>query len=203
MSVVGSDDSDDDGGAVEPPATDGSDSTPPPTDTGSPPGPADSFEDGLHVVGRDIEPGRYIAVGVAGDCDWTRFADVEATEPVAAAESIAGQAVVDIAAEDAAFSSQNCGVWETYVPRTAPPATTFTDGDWVVGDQVEPGTYQSNVADSARCTWTHARGFAHTAEEVIDSHAELYPGDAPPAVVELGEGDRFSSQLCQPWTKVE
>jgi hypothetical protein len=172
------------------------------TAAAEPPAPVDTFEDGLHLVGRDIEPGRYIAVGLSGGCDWARLADVEGTQPIAAAESLDGQAVVEISPDDAAFQSQSCGLWEPYTPPPGPPTTTMSDGDWVVGEQVEPGTYQSDVAQAAECTWTRASGFGHTADQVVESHSELYLGNAPPEVVELQAGDLFSSQQCQPWTKV-
>jgi hypothetical protein len=189
-------DDDDDGSAADGPSTTAA-SVPESTA-----GPATHFEDGLHLVGRDVVAGRYIATGLSGGCAWERFADVETTEPLAAAESVVGQAIVDIAPQDAAFRSQSCGVWESYQPPTAPPATTISEGDWVVGDQIEPGTYQSDVATSTFCTWTHASGFTHAAQEVILSHTTPYLGTDPPAVVELQPGERFTTQHCDPWTLI-
>lgn len=175
------------------------------TETTAPaePEPVDTFEDGLHLVGRDIEPGRYIAVGLSGGCDWARLADTAGAQPIATVESFGGQAVVEIDPGDAAFRSQNCGLWERYTPPPGPPATTVTDGDWVVGEQVEPGSYQSDVAQASQCTWTRARGFSHTADQVVEAHSSpIYLGNAPPEVVELQAGDLFSSQNCEPWAKV-
>jgi len=169
------------------------------TATTTDPSETGNFEDGIWAVGSQIEPGRYIVTGFPeGGCSWARLADVEGDDVIVADEAAVNQVIVDILASDAAFRSQGCGVWEVYAPRDTPPQTTIEDGDWVVGDQIEPGSYQSQSGSS--CGWTRARGFEHTAQEVIDSvPAEL----RPPTVltVELADGERFSSKGCQTWVR--
>lgn len=158
-----------------------------------------NFEDGIWAVGTDIEPGRYIVTGFPeGGCSWARLADVNGDEVIVAEEAAVNQVIVDILPTDGAFRSQGCGVWQAYEARDTPPQTTIEDGDWVVGDQIEPGSYQSQSGSS--CGWTRASGFEHTAQEVIASvPAEL----RPPTVltVDLTAGERFSSKGCQTWVR--
>jgi hypothetical protein len=158
-----------------------------------------NFEDGLWAVGSEIQPGRYIVTGIAETgCSWARLSDVSGDNVIVAQDRAAHQAIVDILESDGAFRSDGCGVWEVYEPRNTPPLSTIEEGDWIVGDQIEPGNYQSESASS--CGWTRATAFEHTAQEVI---ASLPPEPRPRTIltVELVAGDRFSSSGCETWVK--
>lgn len=170
------------------------------TTTESDGGPRRNFEDGLWAVGPEIQPNRYIATGIEGGCSWARLSDATRDNVIVAEEDVPSQAIVEILDTDAAFRSQGCGVWEVYEPRETPPLTTINDGDWVVGDQVEAGTYQ--VEAGSGCAWTHAAGFEHTAAEVID-HAPAVPRSSTAFTVELAVGQRFTSRECGTWVKLE
>jgi hypothetical protein len=217
----GDDDQDDSGTAEGPPTEDQDDAaaSPPEPDDGSADGTdqADptsttenrrrpgNFEDGAWAVGREIQPGRYIVTGLdQNQCRWARLSDAAGDNVIVEETHVQHQAVVDILETDGGFRSENCGVWEVYEPPIAPPRTSFDEGDWVVGDHIEPGVYEHPA--SATCSWTHASGFEHTAEEVIES-VSFTGQNQGPFTVELSAGERFSVQgrlpvVCGTWVKL-
>ncbi|MBK6770309.1 MAG: hypothetical protein IPG72_15130 [Ardenticatenales bacterium] len=72
---------------------------------------ATTFGPGTYWVGRDIQPGRYRNEG-GGACYYVRLANFRGEfDAIIANENTEGQAIVDIAASDAGFSSQRCGTW--------------------------------------------------------------------------------------------
>jgi hypothetical protein len=150
------------------------------------------FEDGTLLVGSEVAPGRWTS---GGNCYWERLSGVGGTfEEIITNDNPAGQAIVDIAPTDAAFSSDGCGRWSVYAPPAA-PADTFTDGDWVVNEQIVPGTYRADGATA--CYWERATGFGHVFEEII---ANDNPAGQP--IVEIGAGDvRFTSNGCGTWSR--
>lgn len=161
--------------------------TEPPTTTTLP-----GFEDGTLLVGSELAPGRWTS---GGNCYWERLSGVGGTfEEIITNDNPAGQAIVDIAATDAAFSSSGCGHWNVYQPPSA-PADTFTDGDWAVNEQIAPGTYRAEGATT--CYWERASGFGHVFEEII---ANDNPEGQP--IVETGASDvRFTSSGCGTWSR--
>lgn len=204
--ISGGDDNDDDqeqstATSAETPTTDAPDDTEPtePTETTENRVHTANFPDGLWAVDSEIQPGRYVAQNQsAAGCNWERLAGSSGDNVIVSESSVKGQVVVDILPSDGAFHSENCGVWEVYEPRETPAATTVRDGDWVVGEQIEAGTY--SVESATGCTWTHASGFEHTAQEVL----EVVPAEARPTelfTVTLGAGQRFSTHDCGTWTK--
>lgn len=74
-------------------------------------------------------------------------------------------------------------------------ANTITDGVWVVGTDIEPGTYRA-VDVSSDCYW----GIYETGtnqSEIIDNGI---PGGGNPQVT-LSEGHDFESSRCGEWTR--
>ena len=79
-----------------------------------PPGPADNFYSGTHVVGVDIEPGTYRTTGPVGDglCYWARLKDTSGDfEAIITNGLPEGPATVTIKASDGAFETSGCGQW--------------------------------------------------------------------------------------------
>lgn len=72
---------------------------------------ANSFGDGVFLVGVDIVPGTYRTEG-GTSCYWERLAGVSGSfDDVIANDNVDGPSVVAIAASDVAFSSGDCGTW--------------------------------------------------------------------------------------------
>jgi len=70
-----------------------------------------TFGDGTHVVGLDIQPGIYRAPG--GDtCIWQRLSGFSGEyQDIIASGLLATKPTVEILAADKAFMAQNCGQW--------------------------------------------------------------------------------------------
>jgi hypothetical protein len=145
-------------------------------------------------VGTDVQPGRYTSEG-GPVCYWERLSGLSGTiEEIIVNANVDGRAIVEIVAGDAAFSSARCGRWTPY-QAPASPLSEFGSGDWAVGDQIVPGTYQ---ADGEFCYWERASGFTHDLGEIL---ANGLPEGR--AVVEIPAGDaRFTSSGCGTWTPV-
>jgi hypothetical protein len=177
---------------VPPPAT----ATPPIADGAPTPPVPPNFADGRHVVGDDVTPGTYRAVARFEDpaafCYWERLSGLGGTEDDIIANSAGiGSRVVTIAPTDVAFESADCGTW-TAVLRDV--AGGITDGVWIVGIDLEPGSYQAD--GGSLCYWQRLSGFGGTADEVLQQGT---PDD--PAVVEIMPTDAgFSSSRCGEWT---
>lgn len=84
----------------------------------------------------------------------------------------------------------------------ATAAPTFGDGVWVVGEDIEPGTYRSDVPDGELCYWERLSGFGgDILEDVITN--DLIEGPQQ-VLVEIAATDAgFSSDDCGTWTKIE
>lgn len=161
----------------------------PTTTTTAPPS---AFDDGLVVVGTDVQPGRYMSE--APFCYWERRSGLTgAFDEIIVNGGGEGHTIVDILPGDVAFDSSGCGPWLLYQPPPA-PVTEFGPGDWTVGEEIAPGTYR---ADGGPCAWERATGFAHDYDEILDYG---FPTDGA-VVVEIRAGDvRFSSTGCGDWT---
>jgi hypothetical protein len=163
--------------------------------------PAVSDPEVLLVVGQDIQPGRYLATDLTFTCYWERVSGLDGDFDQIIVNGLGGtspgqgQLIVDILASDAGFRTQGCGDWRPYAPP-ATPATTMGDGDWLVGSDIQPGTYGSTgPPSSVPCHWERASGFTHDGlSEWIDSG---FPEE--PTTVQVYAGERFTADACGMW----
>lgn len=155
--------------------------------------PLPGFGGGTQLVGTDVQPGRYVSEGDL--CYWERLSGVSGDfDEIIVNGNTDGQAIVEITAGDVAFNSSTCGRWTLYQPPAA-PISEFGPGDWVVGEQIAPGTYRAN---GALCYWERATGFTHDFGEILTN--AVPEGQA---VVEISPGDvRFTSSGCGTWSPV-
>lgn len=173
--------------------------TPAPTTPPTLPG----FDEGTLLVGSDIQPGIYITA-VPDDsfgCYWERLKDVSGEfDAIIANDNISpgGQVIVEIKASDGAFNSERCGRWVVYFPPAA-TATTFGEGVWVVGQQIEPGRYRSTGPgpDDFGCYWERKSGLSGEFGDIIANDNQ-----SGPTVVDIKSGDvAFKSNGCGTWSK--
>jgi hypothetical protein len=157
----------------------------------------------LQKVGVDIEPGRYLATPSQG-CYWERVHSFGGTldDIIVNGAPFGRHVIVDVLASDAGLRSQGCD-FRPYAPP-ATPATTFGDGDWLVGSDVAPGTYRLSAevnpftGDASLCHWERAADFTHDFFDVI---ADDDPAGAD-VTVDLHPDERFTSDMCGTWTRV-
>jgi hypothetical protein len=76
------------------------------------PADADTFGDGVHVVGDDIQPGRYFVTEPDDFCYWARLGGLDGeSEQILQNQIPEGPALVEIRPTDAAFETSGCGTW--------------------------------------------------------------------------------------------
>ena len=167
--------------------------SPPPSTSPPTTPPLPGFAEGIHLVGSEIQPGRYIATGFEF-CYWERLSGLSGEDDDIVANDIPGErAIVAVLESDVAFNSYDCGQWTIYLPTVM--VASFGSGDWVVDHDIAPGRYATN-GTGENCYWERASGFTHSPDEVITN--DLQSGRA---IVEIESSDvRFTSRDCGTWT---
>lgn len=186
-----------------PPAnpTDTTATQPPPP----PPPPApSSFGPGVHLVGSEVEAGRYFADPGDG-CYWERlsglggtFAEILANQYIADDED---QEIVDIARTDIAFSGDSdCGTWTKDTPVASPGEGTIPPGRWLIADgQLAPGTYTAN--NERGCYWERLSAFSGNLSDVIDNDFVSVAGVQTVTVLASDAGF-YGDADCGTWSLV-
>lgn len=76
-----------------------------------------------------------------------------------------------------------------------PPAVAFADGTFVVGNQIQAGTYQASSGSD--CYWARLRGFSGGFGDIIANSF------ARQTIVTIEPSDAgFESKSCGNWTKI-
>lgn len=173
--------------------------TPTSTPTAAPsPAVAAGFGDGTWLVGTDIEPGLYRA-NDASFCYWARLSGLGGDLGDIIANEIGSgfSLVVEIMPSDRAFETSGCGEWAPLESASPSGGEDFGDGTWVVGLDIEPGTYRALGGDS--CYWVRLSGFSG---ELSDILANALPSGG--TVVEIVATDTgFATSGCERWEPVE
>lgn len=170
--------------------------------------PDTTFGSGTLVVGKDVAPGTYQTVVPATSvgCYWARLSDLsgELDGILANANLEPGDmATVTIKPNDAGFTSNRCGTWQpSQEVGPSAPAATIASGTWIVGEDVQPGTYRSTVPDqSIGCYWARLSDLSGELDGIL-ANANLEPGDR--VTVVIGDGDSgFTSNRCGTWEKTD
>lgn len=178
-------------------------STPTPTPKPATPTPTPkpvfaTFHDGIHKVGAgDIQPGTYRTRSGSTGCYFARLKGFgNSVDDIIANENTNGPAVVTIAATDAGFQSQNCATWTADLSQVTKSQTSFGEGTFIVGTDIQPGTYKSTGGQG--CYYARLKGFGGSVDDIAANNNT----DAP-AIVTVDAGDKgFISVRCGTWTKV-
>jgi hypothetical protein len=155
-----------------------------------------SFGDGAHTVGTEIQPGTYRTRTGSPGCYFARLKGFGGTvDDVLANENTDAPAVVTITATDKGFESQRCSRWTADLSAIT-LSTNFGDGDYIVGTDIQPGTYKNSGQQG--CYYARLSGFGHTVDDVIanDNTDNV-------AIVTIAPTDKgFEATRCGTWTKV-
>ena len=187
-------------------------------------GPADPDAPGatseLRVVaGVDVVPGIYRTVGEQvpdgknggilfdSSCKFGQYSDADGglDALIAGGTADGGRPTVTLG-EGHLFRTQRCGAWELVAeadlfdaPDAAP--TTVTDGMWLVGEDLRPGTYRTDAefteeyVEGAFCVWEVDSSWTDWDAEILEvSFAGPGPGE-----VTLETGQQFVSLECGTW----
>lgn len=161
-----------------------------------------AFDDGTLVVGKDVQPGTYRTHGTDGSnfgCYWARLSGFGGTVDEIIANNGSydkGPQVVTIASTDKGFETRGCGKWYSNLSQVTASKTTFTSGIFIVGTDIDPGTYKSTGAkDSTSCYWARLSGFGGSLDEIIANNVS---GNTVATISATDKG--FSSTGCGTWT---
>jgi hypothetical protein len=127
---------------------------------------APGFDDGVNLVGTEIEPGLYEIDDTHG-CVGARLSSADPSGlgvlaypgpppnrallgDLSSIGLMTGHFTVEIRPTDVSFFSYHCGHWSKAVPDT--PREQFTDGVWKVGTDIKPGLYRGENPGYA-CRW--------------------------------------------------
>ncbi len=156
-----------------------------------------TFGNGMYLVGKDIKPGRYRSDG--GIDYWERLSGLsgELKDIMANEASLLGIAYVDISPSDEAFSFSGSGnfylVDDSFEGELK---TSFGDGTYWVGKDIEPGRYRS--ADGASY-WARLKSFSGEFSDIIANEA-FAEGSV---IVEISSSDvGFETRGAQ-WEKID
>jgi hypothetical protein len=153
--------------------------------------PAATVTPGRHAVGPlGVGAGTYVTSGDL--CTWERGG---AAGDVLATDTVTGQALVEVRATDATFSSSpECGTWRSFDPRgPAAPLPSFGAGTFAVGAQVAPGRWRSDGGNL--CYWERLSGLGGELDELADSAGVVGPTEVVLAPTDVA----FSSFGCGTW----
>jgi hypothetical protein len=154
-----------------------------------------TFHDGTQRVGTDIQPGTYRTRTGSSGCYFARLKGFGGSiDDILANDNTDAPSVVTIAATDQGFQSNNCATWTSDLSAITKTRTTFGDGDYIVGTDIQPGTYRST--GQSGCYWARLKGFGHTVGDVLAND-----NTDNPAVVTIAATDQgFESARCGNWT---
>ena len=167
------------------------------------PGPSD-FADGMHEVGTDIEPGTYRTREPAADCYWARLSSFSGVNTdIIENHRSAGYAIVTIVGGDFGFESRDCGPWSGDLSAVTDPSGPIeTDGTFIVGTDIAPGTWTSTGDPDAefRCEAVRLTGFSGSELESITT-AFAESGSLTVTIEPTDRG--FETSDCGTWTRAE
>lgn len=153
------------------------------------------FSDGTYIVGKDIQPGTYRTRKGSPSCYWERMADLTGgADSTLANDNTDYPAVVTITATDKAFKSERCGTWTQDLSAITTSKTSFTDGTYIVGTDIQPGTYKSSGQSS--CYWERMADFSSGTSSTLANDNT----DTPAIVTILASDKGFKSSRCGTWT---
>lgn len=153
------------------------------------------FGDGAFTVGKDIQPGAYRTRTGSSGCYYARLSGFSGElSEIISNENTDYPAVVTIEATDKGFKSSRCGTWTQDLSQITKSKTTFGDGIYIVGTDIQPGTYKSS--GQSGCYYSRLAGFSGSLGDIISNE-----NTDTAAIVTIASADRgFKSSRCATWT---
>jgi len=157
-----------------------------------------SFGDGTYQVGADIQPGTYRTREGSPNCYWERLKNFSGgINGILANGGTSAPGIVTIEPTDVGFHSEGCGMWTKDLSAITASKTTFGAGAYIVGTDIEPGTYRNS--GGRNCYWERLRAFNGGINAIIANG-----GTSNPSIVTIATTDAgFQSDSCETWTKLE
>jgi hypothetical protein len=160
--------------------------------------PNPNFGDGTHQVGTDIEAGTYRTREGSSGCYYARLSGFQGgMEELISNDFTNAPSIVTIEPTDAGFQSRRCGTWTQDLSPITMSTTSFADGTYFVGSDIEPGTYRNSGVSG--CYHVRLSGFGGGMEGLIANEFT----EAPTIVTIEPTDAGFQSKNCGTWTKIE
>jgi hypothetical protein len=156
------------------------------------------FSDGTYEVGKEIQPGTYRTRKASSGCYYARLSGFgNAFGDIITNENTDAPAIITIEATDKGFTSKRCGVWTQDLSAITSDKTTFGDGMYIVGTDIEPGQYKNSGQDG--CYFARLANFTGGMGGIISNE-----NTDDVAIVNIASTDKgFVSKRCGTWTKME
>ena len=164
-----------------------------------------SFGDGIYFVGSEIAPGIYRTKGIDTSiygCSWQRLSGFKAENNNVITnyrEDKGMPTIVMIDPRDRGFKTQGCGFWYAESIPVTENANSFNDGAFIVGVDIQPGTYKS-IAQTG-CYWERLSGLSrdYYAGRLFGQDTELITYSNA-TIAEIAPSDKgFISYNCKQW----
>ena len=160
------------------------------------------FNNGIHLVPGDIEPGLYFSKENSFRCYWARLAGFSGgLEDIISNGFTSSPEFVRIKDTDRGFESGGCGIWlEAFADESFPvDKNPWGDGAFRVGLEIDPGTYRSLGTDQGGCYWERLNDFTGEFSSII---ANGFSDNR--VIVTLKNTDvGFRSNDCGGWERIE
>lgn len=155
------------------------------------------FSDGTYEVGKEIQPGTYRTRKASSGCYYERLSGFgNSLSDIITNENTDAPAIITIEATDKGFKSKNCGVWTQDLSAITSDKTTFSDGMYIVGTDIEPGQYKNSGQDG--CYFVRLANFTGGMRGIISNE-----NTDDVAIVNIATTDKgFVSKRCGTWTKM-
>jgi hypothetical protein len=157
-----------------------------------------TFGNGVRLVNVEIRPGRYRSVNAStGSCYWARLRNTTGTNDIIANELGAGPRLLEVLPTDVAIESSRCNAWtEITGPATTSRTADFADGMYLVGVDIEPGTWRA-AGPGENCYWGRLRNINGS-----DNILANYFGALPAIMTILPTDVAVVVSRCGTWTRV-
>jgi len=169
-----------------------------PLQPATPPKPSvPSFGNGDFVVGTDIQPGTYRTRTGSSGCYYSRLSGFGGSiGDIISNENTDAPAIVTIAASDKGFKSVNCSTWTQDLSQITSSQTSFGDGTFIIGTDIQAGTYKNTGRDG--CYYSRLSGFGGSIGDIIANE-----NTDTSAIISIAPTDRgFKSVHCGTWSKL-
>ena len=157
------------------------------------------YKSGTYMVGSEIEPGLYKSEGNVSY--WARLSDFTGSfdDIITNGNPMNGSELVEINENDKGFETSGSGYWYKIDPTTytGESLTSFSDGTYLVGKDIQPGTYKNTGSVNY---WARLSGFSGDLNDIL---ANGNPMDSTEIVKILPSDKGFTTSGGGTWNKVD